>query len=358
MTAQPRKRISREDARARTVELAIGHVPIIISARSSFLVRLFADYFRYYDPRVGRSDPGALGERNAGLPGAVRLDLKLRRELPRDRLFPAEAELISRTGVVRMLRERTATGERFYFDLEGAAFRVEPEAGRATGLVTEEALRYPHILANTYALFAVLLLLRARGLYHLHAAAVVSPRDELWLICGAPRAGKTTLATALGLAGWRPISDDSLLVSNLDGHPRLTALKKYFHIGDALFERWEALQSLARHRRNLDRTCAEALEFFGTRPLADAAFDRVDHLLLPRISNEARSRLEPLPRSLALLKYAEQSMFLQLWPEHTERQWKALTALTRTASCHRFLSGPDILADPARAAEALLEGTL
>ncbi|MDX2033537.1 MAG: hypothetical protein SF339_22865 [Blastocatellia bacterium] len=328
------------------LELAIGHVPIIITARSPFLVRLFADYFRYYDPRVvarsGHSD-------------GVWLDLQVRRELPRERLFPAGAELISQTGVVRLLRERTASGERYYFDLEGVAFRVDPAENRATGLVTEEALRYPHILANTYALFALLLLLRARGQYHLHAAAVVSPRDELWLICGAPRAGKTTLATALGLAGWRPISDDSLLVSHADGHPRLTAFRKYFHIGDALFERWDALQSLARHRRNLDRTCAEALEFFGTRPLAERVFDRVDHLLLPQISAESHSRLEPLPRSQALLKYAEQSMFFQLWPEHTERQWNALTALTRGATCHRFLSGPDILADPARAAEMLQE---
>lgn len=329
------------------LELAIGHVPIILSARAPALVRLFADYFRYYDPRVvARVEAEAHSE-------TIRVELKMRRELPREQLFPAGAELISRTGVVRLLRERTAAGERYYFDLEGAAFRVEPEGNRATGLVTEEALRHPHILANTYALFALLLLLRARGQYHLHAAAVVSPRDELWLICGAPRSGKTTLATALGLAGWRPISDDSLLVSHHGGHPRLTALKKYFHIGDALFERWDALQSLARHRRNLDRTCVEALEFFGTRSLADASFDRVDHLLLPQISSESRSRLESLPRSLALLKYAEQSMFFQLWPEHTERQWKALIALTRTAACHRLHSGADILADPARAAETL-----
>ena len=113
------------------------------------------------------------------------------------------------------------------------------------------------------------------------------------------------------------------------------------------------MRELPRHRRNLDRTCAEALEFFGTRALVETRFERVDHLLLPQISAESRSRLEPLPRSLALLKYAEQSMFFQLWPEHTERQWKALTALTRGAACHRFHSAADLLIDPARAAEVL-----
>jgi hypothetical protein len=320
------------------VELSIHGVPIVVSTPSFRLGRLFTDYFRYYEPRVG--GPAPAGD-------ALALELKPRRELPpREKLIPALSELVARTGIARLWREEADGGERFYFDFEVAAFRVEPEWMRATGLVTPQSLRHPHILANTYALLALLLLLRSREVYHLHAAAVVSPRDELWLICGAQRAGKTTLTTGLGLAGWRPVSDDSLLAGFEDGSPRLAALRKDFHVGDELFERWPALRRAARRHHYLDRTCIGGLEFFGTQDLAESRFRRIDHIVLPEITREPSSRLAPLPRSQALLKLAEQSAFFQLWPRHTERQWNALVTLAKHAACHRLSFGLDLLADP------------
>lgn len=341
------------------VSLLIDDVPIVISARSPHLVALFADYFRYYDPKLIAAD-AAPKPIQAGQ-AALTIELKLRRHLPtRARLIPAQAELFSQTGVISLWRatlpaDEGATRELFYFDLGVAAFRVDAAAGRAIGLITPEALAYPHILANTYTLFALLLLLRARGLYHLHAAAIVSPRDELWLICGAQRAGKTTLTTALGLAGWRPISDDSLLISAAGAGVKLRALKKYFHLGDELLQRWPLLVGVTRHHQYLDRTCIGGLEFFATRALSDAEFNHIDHLVLPRIVNETTSSLTPLARSAALLSLAEQSLYFQLWPEHTDQQWHALIELTRRTSCYHLQSGSDLLIDPGRAARLLSE---
>lgn len=242
---------------------------------------------------------------------------------------------------------------RVYFYVGVAAFRVEVESGKIVGLVTPEAMEYPHILANTYALFALLLMLRSRSLYHLHAAAIVSPMDELWLICGAQRAGKTTLTTALGLAGWRPVSDDSLLVGRDETSVFLTPLKKYFHVGDELFLRWPKLNEAKKHHQYLDRTCIGGLEFFGTVALAETRFRKIDHIVLPQIVNEPSSRLEPIPCSEALLRLAEQSMFFQLWRDHTASQWQWLNELAANAQCHRLFSAADLLADPNQAAEVL-----
>ena len=186
-----------------SLELVICGVPILVSTRSARLVRLFADYFRYYDPQINHAI--------ATPAGALKIELRLRRELPAwERLIPAEATLVSQTGIARFWRDGAPQGERFYFDFGAAVFRVEAEAGRAIGLIAPEAFELPHILANTYTLFPLLLLLRSRRVYHLHAAAVLSPDDGLWLLCGSQRSGKTTLASALGLAGWRPLSDDSI----------------------------------------------------------------------------------------------------------------------------------------------------
>ncbi|MEK7833415.1 MAG: hypothetical protein AAB401_20155 [Acidobacteriota bacterium] len=340
------------------ITLAICGNQISISARSPRLIRLFADYFSYYSPI--RLTPNDQSPGSAKHEPALQVELKMRDQLPtREVLIPSTAELVSQTGVVSLWQE-SETGrqgygetERFYFHLGVAAFRVDVEAGKAIGLVTPEAMEFPHILANTYALFALLLMLRWRRLYHLHAAAIVSPTGELWLVCGAQRAGKTTLTTALGLAGWRPVSDDSLLVGKDESSAFLTPLKKYFHIGDELFNRWPKLNEAAKHHQYLDRTCVGGLEFFNTRELAETRFQKIDHIVLPQIVNEPHSRLEPLPLSEALLRLAEQSMFFQLWRDHTAQQWQWLNDLTANAKCHRLFSAVDVLADPDNAARVL-----
>lgn len=364
------------------ITLAICGNQISISARSPRLIRLFADYFSYYTPiSFAPNDQSPLSAKREP---ALQIELKMRELLPpRERLIPASAELVSQTGVVGFWQEKgagrqgdEATGRaesairiknlgpqsaiseargRFFFDLEVAAFRVDVEAGKAVGLVTPQAMVYPHILANTYALFALLLMLRSRRLYHLHAAAIVSPADELWLICGAQRAGKTTLTTGLGLAGWRPVSDDSMFVGKDESSSFLTPLKKYFHIGDELLSRWPLLAGIAKHHQYLDRTCVGGLEFFKTRELAENRFRKIDHIVLPQIVNEQVSRIEPLQRSKALLRLAEQSMFFQFWRDHTARQWQWLNDLAANAKCHRLLSGADVLSDP-HSVELLLRG--
>jgi hypothetical protein len=208
-------------------------------------------------------------------------------------------------------------------------------------------------LTNTYTLFPLLLGLRARGFYHLHAAAIVSPDGQLHLICGAQQSGKTTLTTALGLAGWRPLSDDSLLICAERSTAQLLALKKSFHISDDLLARWPALDGLRRQHHYSQRAAVAGLEFFGTAKLADTPFAQIDHIILPQITNEPSSNLQPISPSEAILRLAEQSMFFQLWRAHTERQFRLLAQLASRAACHRLLAGADLLADPNRAAEIL-----
>jgi len=339
------------------IRFEVCDVPVIIKARAPHLIALFADYFHYYRPQLvdelhDHTPPAAppIGH------STITVDLKTRRHLPPlECLIPPQAELLSETGVIRLWREPadSDSGERFYFHMGTAAFRVDPERDYLAGLITPEALSLSHVLTNTYTLFALLLLLRSHGLYHLHAAAVVSPRNQLYLICGAPHSGKTTLATALGLAGWRPISDDSLLVHARESAAQLIALKKSFHLANEILDRWPALDGITRHHRYHHRTCVAGLEFFGATALAEVSFGRVDHILIPQITGEAPSSLRPMPAGEAVLKLAEQSMFFQLWRKHTEQQLNLLAQLARTAACHRLSAGTDILADPRCVAEIL-----
>ena len=340
-----------------TINLVLAGVPFEIETPSLRLTALFADYYRYYDP-------GVIYDRGTELSSArIRLELESVDELPKpaDYLPPA-ARLVSQTGVLGFWeceKERGGATE-YYFRTEVAAFHVDPKLGLIRGVVAEAALNYPHILANTYSLFPILLVLRSLGWYHLHAAAAISPRGRVWLIPGSQRSGKTTIVTALGLAGWRPISDDSLFLRQTSGEGgddlmEIVPLRKYFHLGNELLSRWRGLDGILRGHSYLDRTCVAAVEFFGLSLKREDRVQRVDYLLMPEITGEARSRLRPVPASDGLLMLGEQSVFLQMWREHTLCQWRNLERIARGASSLKLDSGIDLLEDPSEIARILEE---
>lgn len=325
-----------------------GSVPVIITSPAASLAEIFRAYFRYYHPHQGAPVSPA---RNA-----VHLSLSEVTMLPPlEQMIPVDAELISQGGIIQLWRQTESQRhpERFYLRTPVAAFHITPDEGSAEGLITPEALATPHLLTNTWALFALLLLLRARGLYHLHAATVLSPEGKLYLICGRQHSGKSTLTTALGLAGWQPVSDDSMLVYSDGSGACLAALRKQFHLSHELLTRWPELSAIIAQPRDSDRACVAGLEFFGTVKLAESVFRKIDYVILPEITGEPVSRTEPVATSDALLRLAEQSIYFPIWPEHTRQQMTLLTKLAGEASCLRLLAGADMLADPLTAARIL-----
>lgn len=338
-------------------ELTLAGIPLQIVSPAPQLTALLADYFRYYAPQIINdvTDDAAI----AGFP-ALQLALELRETLPAPAEALAEAaQLVAQNGEVRLWQAssavETASLDRFYFHAGAAAFLVDVPARRIWGYVNRVALAYPRVLANTYTLFPLLLLLRAQGVYHLHAAAALSPRGKLCLFPAASRAGKTTLTTALGLAGWQPLADDSVFLQFSAGQPLLTPLRKEFHLTESLLTAWPALELLAVRQRYFGRACVEALEFFQTEALAAQTFQRVAAFILPQIAADEPSHCAPLAASVALLKLAEQSVFLQIWRDHTARQFKLLSQLVQGAACYEFKSGPDLLRDPLAAVQRLTE---
>lgn len=98
----------------------------------------------------------------------------------------------------------------------------QPEADT----VTEAALFFlsEHRLTQLFAE-------RLQHLLQLHAATVVDPHGQAWLICGPSRAGKTSLTLAFILSGWRWLSDEYALFAQNDpstvlGFPRNFNLKE------------------------------------------------------------------------------------------------------------------------------------
>lgn len=348
---------------ASSISFDLCGVKICVSARAPQLITVFADYFRHYQPRIispraGDTDPCRYS------PDSLTLHLRMRRALPASQqLLPDNAQLLTQSGPMELWRAATHP-ESFYFINPVTVFRVIPQLQRMTGLITPQALHATHILTNTWALFGLLLLLRSQGIYHLHSAAVRSPDDKLFLFCGGQRSGKTTLTTALGIAGWKPLADDSLLLQQSirqapateNASVQITPLKKNFHLSRELLNRWTELQGLVWKERDEDRVSAAGLEFFDTLRMADSSSGKADHIILPQITEAHDSRLIRVSASETLLALAEQSAFLQIWSAQTQQQMQLLAELVRHASCWRLQAGTDILSSP-RSAAQLLEST-
>jgi hypothetical protein len=343
------------------VELCGRQLQIVAQPES--VVTAFAEYFRHYQPLLLTSSVSE-GSINSASQPVFRLHLRMRRALPlRERSIPGNAQRLTQSGPME-LWQAAATASRpesFYFVNPVTMFRVIPQRNLMTGIITPPTLQAAHILTNTWSLFGLLLLLRHSGIYHLHSAAVLAPDCRLFLLCGGPRSGKTTLTTALGIAGWKPLADDSLFLQQPPASgqtanhfsAQIIPMKKNFHLSRELLSRWQQLHDITWKERDEDRISAAGLEFFNSLSDAEAEYYRADSIILPQIADASESRLERISASETLLALAQQSTFLQLWSAHTQLQMQMLAEIVRHASCWRMMAGRDILLHPQRAGQLL-----
>ncbi|HYE74002.1 MAG TPA: hypothetical protein VEF04_11760 [Blastocatellia bacterium] len=326
------------------ISFELSGVPVRFTSDSPQLLNIFSNYFHYYSAI------------STDVTAAINVVLKFEQELlPAEKFAPEQAEFIAASGPVQMWREVLNDEEVYHFHAAVAAYRAHPHSGLLEAFISPQALDSPHLLANTYTFFPLLLLLRARSRYYLHTAAIISPQDRLYLICAGQRAGKSTLTVALGLAGWHPVADDCLLLSEVEGRAQLLPFKRDFHLSLEILKRWPELNDITKRHFYFDRACVGGLEFFGTSKLADLPREQVNALIFPQITSEPESRIERVAASEAILKLADQSMYFPLWTKHSAQQMNLLTQLTRRAIFYHLFAGTDILDDQKCAARILSE---
>ena len=326
-----------------TLQFQLNRQPVTIIAPDAALLGHYAEYFRYYAVEEARAESAAQP-----------LTLALRHTSVL--VFPAveQLEKLAETGIVSLWRSLVAPVETLWLRAGDTTFEICPATGCATGYLDAEAVGLPPILTNTYSLFALLLLLRWRGVYHLHAAAVLTPAGQCCWLAGAQRSGKTTLVTALGLAGWQPLADDSLLLEWRDGQAVWQPLRKAFHVGLDALAHWQTrCTGLMTQPRYLERHSVAALEFFRTQTLAEQTFSTVEALLFPQVQAARLTAGAPLAPSEALRRLAEQSTFFPLWRKHTNLQFQALSHFASNAKSFNVVAGADVLDEPERVAAKL-----
>lgn len=210
------------------------------------------------------------------------------------------------------------------------------------------------LLAHGPLLMALAIALRALGCYHLHAAALVLPGLGTVLIPGTSGSGKSTLATVLLGQGASFLGDDTLFVRRKGEEIRLLALPRDFHLTGRLAEALGLPTSLFSGKVTLaGKGRLDAQGRFPGRFIAEAAAPAF--LLLPTISGEPSTRLEPVGPAAALGALLESSALVATrglpgGPGHLP----VLAGLADGARSFQAGLGLDLLADPAATASRIL----
>jgi len=229
---------------------------------------------------------------------------------------------------------------------------VDAEGGWATAVILGDDREAPLPEGGLLLLlFGLGVLLRPHHLYPLQAAALVHEGRGVLFIAPSG-SGKSRLAMSLVGEGWSLLTDEALLLR--PGAEHVEAIP--FHRTPGLMpDAIARFPKLARAPRGGPPPEQGEGAPAGSAPAGRAAQACVPRLLVfPEVGHFRRSRLEPLRRSEALLRLANQSGLLALSALWTREHLDVLRHLAAQTVAYRLVAGRDFLADPGKGAEMLL----
>lgn len=197
-------------------------------------------------------------------------------------------------------------------------------------------------------LLCLLVLLRPRGLYLLHAACLVCDGAGL-LVSAHSGSGKSTLATALASAGWSFLSDDLLLLRATPGGVEALGLGLHFRLLPDTLDRFPGLVARSAGFA-ADKHHLEADELFPDQ-YTPRCLPRV--LVIPEIAALPTSEVHPLPASAALMHLLGQTTFLSRDRRLAAAHLDTLRRLALQVRPYRLRAGRDLYEHPDRAARLL-----
>jgi hypothetical protein len=284
-----------------------------------------------------------------GLPGEVTLSLHVAGALP---LPPPGAEPVARQEEAGVTVDRAGT----VYHLRGAEMTVDvdPAAGWATAVIREdEGGSLLSREGGMLLLSGLGVLLRPRGLYPLRAAALA--QEGVSVLLAAPGGtGKSAPSAGPEREGWRFLGDDTVLLRPSDEAVEAIPFRRATGpLPDAL-KRLAGLSGPGRGPRAGGPSAQDVGALTPAVRAAQTARACVPRLLVfPEIVGFRRSRLEPIRRSEALLRLANQSGLLSLSALWTRDHLDVLRRLAAQTVPYRLVAGRDLLAEPGRGAEML-----
>ena len=260
-------------------------------------------------------------------------------------LTPPEGEEVYHAPPLRIQK----TGRGFFLSCGASALDLALAEGVGTGYLDETFFSRSVYHQREFFLLSLLMLLRPRGLYGLHANGLKSEQGGV-LIIGQSGSGKTTLTLSLARAGWRYGSDDATILYDGKEGVQALAFRHGFSCTDETVARFPELEAApllyhAQGKRVLDISAAFPNRF--------APSCRPRLLLFPKVAPQNTSQLEPMSPTDALVALMQGSAGIMTDKAVSKVQLEVLKRLVEGSSAYRLLSGRDVLERPQTVSELI-----
>lgn len=239
----------------------------------------------------------------------------------------------------------------YYLACGASALAIDTARGLGRGYLAPDFWHQPLAHQREFFLLAVLILLRWRDGYSLHANGVAWGEAGA-IIAGCSGSGKTTLTLGLVQAGGRCLGDDVLLLRPKDGGIEANALRRGFACSPqtaahfpALAPALAAAPALSEHKKLL------ALETHWPERFTPRCTPRL--VVFPHVAATPRSLLTPLNPAQTLCALLEHSVGILVDATVAHQQLAVLGRLARQARGYRLQAGRDVYAEPERVADLL-----
>lgn len=235
---------------------------------------------------------------------------------------------------------------------------IDPRQATLRADLAPETLREPDKLANVLFFIGLTVLVRAQGLFHLHAGSVVDSEGRGTLVVGDRGAGKTTTTMALVAGGWPYLGDDALWLMDAGLGLSLLGIDRPFHLGHETAAMFPELRARMRRCTAVDGKAydLEPEELQGGNRVQ--ANDKPGWLLFPSIVDAPRSHVEKMDDAEAFAALIRSSATVLV--NELPRQDEHLGVLRRLLECtaaFRLVLGRDVLDEPQRIVELVCSVT-
>ena len=234
----------------------------------------------------------------------------------------------------------------YYLTDGSSVFHLQSGHGRGNAYLARPFLRKPALVQQNFWSFGLLKLLRAKGLYSLHAAGVTN-KDRGLLVIGRSGSGKSTLAIGLIRAGWDYLSDDAVLLRGSAQGVEALALRKPFYV-DA--ERSADYADFSLGEEIPDSDGGKRRRVFIERLYCDQQVSRCvpRFLIFSHITSQDQSELVPMDRVRALKVLLAESA-PQLFDTNTmARHLEVLKKLLQQTIAYELKAGIDLYRAPTK----------
>lgn len=199
---------------------------------------------------------------------------------------------------------------------------------------------------------ATMTALRRCGLYDLHAAGVVKPDGGGILLIGPSGSSKSTLATQLAAAGWKYLSDDTLLLYEDEDAIKARALRRVFAVTNETVDLFDSLHLPAMSTAPFD----SSKKRFEPRAVFPDGFTlacRPTTLFFSRVT-----RKKSVTRALSAAETLAQLLRMCPWACYDKstarRHLKVLSDLARQTRGFALSVGPDLFGQPQKTSRYLM----